>query len=235
MSMPDDDSPPLPKGVPHAVTQAIYRRLRHAPLIVGWEVYMVMCVILTHENLESLLLPSKLVESAVSSHFTAIDTCCVCISPLILVMALIAPFIVFVVDPPPSASVVMAAVFSLSALPHMAIGLWGMATLPVEGFMLTVWQGGLLLLAVGCITSNAQLVMHRDIFDCRACGYPIRATIEAGQKQCPECGSSIPTVTFELLDEEREFERRVASRSRNGADSARAVEWKPKSRTDRED
>ena len=47
---------------------------------------------------------------------------------------------------------------------------------------------------------RAQRRYRRNMGRCVACGYDVRASIRAGSRDCPECGSEIPAYTISTIE-----------------------------------
>lgn len=212
MPLPENDHDEEP-GLTLAAIRAWAMRWRRVPLIIGWMIYLVMSVTVGVIDGEAVLIPSQLVDVAATLDPAFLCIGGVCLSPVVLILGLSLPLVRQFHELPVGLACLLAALLGGSALTNIGIAVWTFLSAPLNAYILILWQSGLLLIAMSIAPWDALYVRQYGVLDCRACGYPLKPSIAAGSRSCPECGQDIPGVTFTAFDETVDREQRQAARA----------------------
>jgi predicted RNA-binding Zn-ribbon protein involved in translation (DUF1610 family) len=187
-------------------------RYRHLPLIAGTTLYWGMTVVLTRID-PALVLSGVRPLTAWGGGITPMGLLCGCVTPFTLIFTLIAPLYIAFADLTARRVYIVCGLLGFVALGNSVMALGAIFGGNWHGWLVLLWQIGLVLMALGCVGSASHAQVHRNILQCQECGYPLRPSIEAGSKTCPECGEEIQGAAFRAVDNLHARERMEADKS----------------------
>lgn len=190
-----------------------FNAYRHVPLIAGSAIYWLTTAMIGKTDPRMLLAPIDLALRSTAGPWFLCLGIPACLTPFAIIITLVAPMFVTFARLTTRYLLILAGFIAIVGVSNFLMTVVAMVMGRLELWPLLFWHLGMILVAVGCVTSPATANIFRNVMQCQACGYPLRPSIEAGSTACPECGEPIDVTAYRALDNLRARERAEAIRT----------------------